>query len=89
MMVRNEFTFIRQVILRRTRIVIPKVLRPRVVELAHEGHQGIVKLKERLRCKVRGWELIRMRNGSAGIVTASTGYKGDDEVVSSVASCEG
>lgn len=52
MMVRNEFTFIRQVILRRTRIVIPKVLRPRVVELAHEGHQGIVKLKERLRCKV-------------------------------------
>lgn len=30
-----------------------------------------------------------MRNGSAGIVTASTGYKGDDEVDSSVASCEG
>lgn len=30
-----------------------------------------------------------MRNGSAGSVTASTGYKGDDEVASSVASCEG
>ena len=51
-MVRNELTFIGQVILRGTRIVIPKVLRQRVVELAHEGHQGIVKMKERLRSKV-------------------------------------
>jgi len=51
-MVRNELTFIGQVILRGTRIVIYKVLRHRVVELAHEGHQGIVKVKERLRSKV-------------------------------------
>ena len=51
-MVRNELTFIGQVILRGTRIVIPKVLRQRVVELAHEGHQRIVKMKERLRSKV-------------------------------------
>ena len=51
-MVRNELTFIGQVILRGTRIVIPKVLRSRVLELAHEGHQGIVKMKERLRSKV-------------------------------------
>ena len=28
------------------------VLRSRVLELAHEGHQGIVKIKERLRSKV-------------------------------------
>ena len=42
MMVRNELTFIGQVILRGTRIVIPKVLRQRVVELAPEGHPGIV-----------------------------------------------
>ena len=41
-MVRNELTFIGQVILRGMRIVIPKVLRHRVVQLAHEGHQGIV-----------------------------------------------
>ena len=34
-MVRNELTFIGQVILRGTRIVIPKVLRSRVLELAH------------------------------------------------------
>lgn len=52
MMVRNELTFIGQVILRGTRIVIPKVLRSRVLELAHEGHRGIVKMKERLRSKV-------------------------------------
>ena len=48
MMLRNELTFIGRVILRGTRIVIPKVLRKRVVELAREGHQGIVKMEERL-----------------------------------------
>ena len=48
--VRNELTFIGQVTLRGTRT--SKVLRQRVVELAHEGHQGIVKMKERLRFKV-------------------------------------
>ncbi|PFX18927.1 Transposon Ty3-G Gag-Pol polyprotein [Stylophora pistillata] len=52
LMVRNELTFIGQVILRGTRILIPKVLRLRVLELAHEGHQGIVKMKERLSSKV-------------------------------------
>ena len=51
-MMRNELIFIGHVILRGTRIVIPKVLRSRVVELAHEGHQGIVKMKERLMSKV-------------------------------------
>ena len=33
-------------------IVIPEKLRQRVLRLAHEGHQGIVKMKERLRSKV-------------------------------------
>jgi rubredoxin len=32
--------------------VIPKTLRDRALDLAHEGHQGIVKTKERLRTKV-------------------------------------
>ena len=50
--VRNELTFIGHVILRGTRIVIPQALRKRVVNLAHEGHQGVVKTKERLRTKV-------------------------------------
>ena len=50
--VRSELTFIGHVILRGTRIVIPEKLRERVLRLAHEGHQGIVKMKERLRSKV-------------------------------------
>ncbi len=33
------------IVLRDTRIVIPKSLRTRTVELAHEGHQGIVKTR--------------------------------------------
>ena len=49
---RNELTFFGHVILWRTRIVIPQALRKGVVSLAHEGHQGVVKTKERLRTKV-------------------------------------
>ena len=50
--VRNELTFIGHVILRGTMIVMPQTLRKRVVSLAHKGHQGVVKTKERLRTKV-------------------------------------
>ena len=39
-------------ILRGTRIVIPKKLRPRVLSLAHKGHLGIVGTKQKLRSKV-------------------------------------
>ena len=39
-------------VLRNERIVIPASLRPRVLDIAHEGHQGIVKCKLRLREKV-------------------------------------
>lgn len=53
--VRNELTFIDHVILRGTRIMLPEKLRQRVLHLAHEGHQVIVKMKERLRSK--GWWL--------------------------------
>lgn len=42
------------VLLRGERIVIPHVLQDRVLELAHEGHPGIVVMKRRLRQKV-GW----------------------------------
>lgn len=44
--------FVGHMILRGTRIVITETLRKRVIEHAHEGHQGIVKTKERLRSKV-------------------------------------
>ncbi len=40
------------IILRDHRIVIPKSLQQRVIDLAHEGHQGIVKTKQLLRQKV-------------------------------------
>ena len=48
-MVRNELTNVGQIVLRGTRIVVPRELQKRVLDLAHEGHQGIVKTKERLR----------------------------------------
>ena len=34
-----------KLVLRGTRIVVPKALRGEVLRLAHEGHQGIVKMK--------------------------------------------
>ena len=39
-------------ILRNNRIVVPTSLRERIVEIAHEGHQGVVKTKQLLRGKV-------------------------------------
>ncbi|XP_064609484.1 uncharacterized protein K02A2.6-like [Liolophura sinensis] len=45
-------TVVESVVLRGTRLVIPAQLRHRVLQLAHEGHQGIVKIKLRLREKV-------------------------------------
>ena len=51
-LVSHELACIGQVVLRGTRIVVPRKLRRRVLDLAHEGHQGIVKTKERLRSKV-------------------------------------
>jgi hypothetical protein len=50
--VRSELTCLGNIVIRGTRIVIPKSLRHQVLELAHEGHQGIVKTKQRLRTKV-------------------------------------
>lgn len=50
--VKNELSVVGKMVLRQTRIVIPKSLRKRVIELAHEGHQGVVKTKSRLREKV-------------------------------------
>lgn len=50
--VRNELTVLGKLVLRGTRLVIPMKLRKQVLDLAHEGHQGIVKTKQRLRTKV-------------------------------------
>ncbi|KAK7102592.1 hypothetical protein V1264_020788 [Littorina saxatilis] len=39
-------------VLRGSRIIVPKKLRPRILALAHEGHLGIVGTKQNLRTKV-------------------------------------
>ena len=48
----SELCVIGKLIFRGTRIVIPKMLRPRVLSQAHEGHPRIVSMKQRLRSKV-------------------------------------
>ncbi|XP_061195212.1 uncharacterized protein K02A2.6-like [Saccostrea echinata] len=50
--VRAELCSIGKLVLRGTRIVIPLQLRDQVLELAHEGHPGIVAMKSLLRSKV-------------------------------------
>ncbi|KAJ8034491.1 hypothetical protein HOLleu_21353 [Holothuria leucospilota] len=50
--VRHELTKFGNMVLRGTRIVMPRPLREQTLKLAHEGHQGIVKTKQRLRQKV-------------------------------------
>ena len=50
--VRNELCAIGQIILRGTRIVIPKNMRARILELGHEGHPGIVVMKRNMRSKL-------------------------------------
>ena len=41
-----------QLILRGSRLILPQSLRKKAIELAHEGHQGIVKTKRLLREKI-------------------------------------
>lgn len=50
--VKSELCVVGHLILRGTRIVIPKLLRDQVLALGHEGHPGIVIMKQRLRSKV-------------------------------------
>lgn len=47
-----ELSQVGHAILKGTRLVIPKPLRQHTLELAHEGHPGITKMKQRLRSKV-------------------------------------
>ncbi len=48
----KELSVIGQSVLRGTRIVLPPSLRSRALNLAHEGHLGIVGTKQNLRSKV-------------------------------------
>ncbi len=50
---RDELSVTKQgIILRATRICVPKKLQQKAIDLAHEGHQGIARTKQLLRTKV-------------------------------------
>ena len=70
MCVKNELYVLGKLVLRGTRIVIPRRLRDDVLHLAHEGHKGIVKMKQRLRIKV-WWP--RMDNDAENICRSCHG----------------
>ena len=59
-LVKNELSVKNSIILKGTKLVIPKCLQPRILKLAHESHQGVVKTKQLLREKYGGLELITM-----------------------------
>ena len=50
--VKDELCVLGYLVLRGDRLVIPQSMRDHILRLAHEGHQGIVKTKNRLRAKV-------------------------------------
>lgn len=50
--VRNELSVCDDVVRRGDLIFVPTSLRKKVLNLAHSGHQSIVKIKKRLRLKV-------------------------------------
>lgn len=50
--VKTELCFTNDILLRGTRIIIPEKLRESILELAHEGHPGMTKMKQRRRAKV-------------------------------------
>uniref|UniRef100_A0A7M5XNH5 Endonuclease n=1 Tax=Clytia hemisphaerica TaxID=252671 RepID=A0A7M5XNH5_9CNID len=48
---RHSFSIVNNVVMFNDRIFIPKSLRQHIIQIAHEGHQGIVRTKQRLRVK--------------------------------------
>lgn len=62
-MVRSELSVIGKLVLRGTRIIVPSSLRERLLNLAHEGHSGIVLMKHSVR-KFGGEIMTRMLKDS-------------------------
>lgn len=50
--VANELCVVGGIVMRGTRMLIPKSLRATVLTIGHEGHLGVVSMKQRLRTKV-------------------------------------
>ena len=65
---RSELCAIGKLFLRGTRIVLLKELRSPVLELANEGHPGLLAMKQRLRSG--GRELIRTQGEYVRLVMA-------------------
>ncbi|XP_046748852.1 uncharacterized protein K02A2.6-like [Diprion similis] len=51
-LIQNELGIVDDIIVRGTRIILPKSLTGKALQLAHEGHIGMVGMKQRLRTKV-------------------------------------
>ena len=66
----------RGIILRNSRIVICDTLRPCILQLAHEGHQGITKVKQHLRKRVwwPGIDIQAERYVRDALVTKSSNF---------------
>lgn len=50
--VKQELSAVGDIVLRGTRLVIPREMREQILNLGHEGHPGIVLMKQRLRSKL-------------------------------------
>lgn len=50
--IKDELGIVDDILIRGSRIIMPAGLRERTLQNAHEGHPGIVKMKDRLRSKV-------------------------------------
>ena len=48
----SELAVVEGIVVRGDRIVVPKLLRQRMIEITHEGHQGQVRTKQLLRAHV-------------------------------------
>ena len=68
--IKDELCIYGEILLRGSRIVVPKTLQDKVVRLAHEGHQGIVKTKYRLTVKSGGQGWIKALSSYARSVMA-------------------
>ena len=64
--VANELCVVGGIVMRATRLVIPKKLRSKVLTIGHEGHVGVVSMKQPLRTKV-WWP--KLEKGLLGPVT--------------------
>lgn len=58
--VRKDLTVHESIILKGRKLVIPRKLRQRILQLAHESHQGVLKTKQLLREKFGGREWIKI-----------------------------